>query len=200
MDKHPKTQVPDKPTAHQQKLQQAAIHLTNTGNRKAMTNTQEVMRKPERWLKLDKHVQTHTHREGWQAKPQLNQRHINEELLQSCQIHQPKQFFAPHTQCQSSQPQQPNLQLTRRCSDRFLKLLNEKGTWAKPPLFVLKTPNPPSTANAPPAQGFDFTMTPAAAAHTLHPSTQAGSHILGEKPSFCIMLSCATCRKLQQAC
>lgn len=48
MDKHPKTQVPDKTTAHQQKLQQAAIHLTNTGKRKAMTNTQEVMRKPER--------------------------------------------------------------------------------------------------------------------------------------------------------
>lgn len=48
MDKHPKTHVPDKPKAHQQKLQQAAIHLTNAGKRKATTNTQEVMGKPER--------------------------------------------------------------------------------------------------------------------------------------------------------
>lgn len=48
MDKHPKTHVPDKPKAHLQKLQQAAIHLTNTGKRKATTNTQEVMGKPER--------------------------------------------------------------------------------------------------------------------------------------------------------
>lgn len=139
MDKHPKTHGPDKPKAHRQKLQQAAIHLTNAGNREATTDTRGVMGKPERQLKRDKHVQTHTGREGWQAKPQLNQRHINEELLQSCQIHQPKQFSAPHTLCQSSQPQQPDLKLALRCSNHFLKLPNRKKSTYGP-----KKPNKPT--------------------------------------------------------
>lgn len=107
--------------------------------------------------------------------------------------------FLPHTHnVRAPSHNSPTCNSLTGAQIAFWSFWMKKAHGPKPP-FVLKTLNPPSTANAPPAQEFDFTMTPATAAHTLHPSTQAGSHILGEKPSFCIMLSCATCRKLQQA-